>query len=149
MVWETLGAINEEGEEVIKQIFRFASKRLGHEFSSFCGRAWARVSCCLQRSVAQAILTRVDGREFGDPQPRVPFAEPEAALSTLTRPLVVAPLTLVPTAAPAPAANPVSLKKKGTSTESKKQAMRGKGSLSTHPPPPRSPPPVVSVECVL
>ena len=62
MVWETLGAINEEGEEVIRQIFRFAAKRLGHEFSSYCGRSWARVSCCLQRSVAQAILTRIDGR---------------------------------------------------------------------------------------
>ena len=66
MVWETLGALNEEGEEVIKQIFRFAAKRLGREFSSFCGRSWARVSCCLQRSVAQSILTRTDGVEFRD-----------------------------------------------------------------------------------
>jgi hypothetical protein len=48
MVWETLGAINEEGEDIIRQVFRFAARRLGCELSSFCGRAWARVSCCLQ-----------------------------------------------------------------------------------------------------
>ena len=42
--------------------FRFAAKRLGREFTSYCGRAWARVSCSLQRSVSQA--TRIDGREF-------------------------------------------------------------------------------------
>ena len=74
MVWETLGAINEEGEDVIRQIFRFAAKRLGREFSSFCGRAWARVSCCLQRSVAQAILNRIDGHSFRDPV--VPSSSP-------------------------------------------------------------------------
>jgi hypothetical protein len=59
-----LGAINVEGEEVRRMIFRFASKRLGREFTSYCGRAWARISCNLQRSVAQAILTRIDGQEF-------------------------------------------------------------------------------------
>ena len=64
MVFETLGAINAEGEEVLKQLFRFAAKRLGREFTSYCGRAWARVSCNLQRSVSQSILTRIDGREF-------------------------------------------------------------------------------------
>jgi len=64
MVFETLGAINVESEEVLRMIFRLASKRLGREFTSYCGRAWARVSCNLQRSVSQAILTRIDGREF-------------------------------------------------------------------------------------
>ena len=64
MVFETLGAVNTEGEEVLKQLFRFASKRLGREFTSYCGRAWARISCNLQRSVAQAILSRVDGKEL-------------------------------------------------------------------------------------
>ena len=44
----------------------FAAKRLGREFTSYCGRAWARVSCNLQRSVAQSILNRIDGREFPD-----------------------------------------------------------------------------------
>jgi hypothetical protein len=61
MVFETLGAINDEGECVLKQLFRFAAKELGREFTSFCSRAWARVSCSLQRSVAQAILNRIDG----------------------------------------------------------------------------------------
>ena len=60
-------ALNSEGEEVLRQICRFATKQLGCEFSSYCGRAWARISGCLQRSVGQAILNRVDGREFRDP----------------------------------------------------------------------------------
>ena len=66
MVFETLGAVNAEGEEVLRMLFRFAAKRLGREFTSYCGRAWARVSCILQRSVSQAILTRIDGRELCD-----------------------------------------------------------------------------------
>jgi hypothetical protein len=41
VIFETLGAINVEGEEVMKQLFRFAAKRLGREFTSYCGRAWA------------------------------------------------------------------------------------------------------------
>ena len=63
MVFETLGAINVEGEEVLRQLFRFAAQQ---EFTSYCGRAWARFSCNLQRSVSQAILMRIDGREFCD-----------------------------------------------------------------------------------
>ena len=35
MVFETLGAINVEGEEILRQLFRFAAKRLGREFTSF------------------------------------------------------------------------------------------------------------------
>ena len=66
MVFETLGAVNVEGEEVLRQLFRFAAKRLGREFTSYCGRAWTRISCNLQRSVSQAILNRIDGREFPD-----------------------------------------------------------------------------------
>ena len=61
MVFETLDTINSEGEEVLRMLFRFASKRLGREFSSYCGRAWARISCNLQRSVSQAILTGTNG----------------------------------------------------------------------------------------
>ncbi len=45
-MFETSGGVNAEGEQVVKQIFRFA------------GRAWARLSCCIQDSVAQAILNR-------------------------------------------------------------------------------------------
>jgi hypothetical protein len=64
IVWETLGAVNAEGEDLLRQIFRFTAKQLGKEFSSFCGRAWARISCNLQTSVSQQILTRIDDREF-------------------------------------------------------------------------------------
>ena len=39
LVFETLGAVNTEGEEVLKQLFLFASKRLGREYTSYCGRA--------------------------------------------------------------------------------------------------------------
>ena len=109
MVWETLGAINEEGEDVIRQIFRFAAKRLGHEFSSYCGRSWARVSCCLQRSVAQAILTRIDGREFRDPRPHEGSSAAELRQHE-------------------PAASSVSREKENTG----EKAMRGKGFFSTH-----------------
>jgi len=84
MVFETLGAINNEGEEVLRQLFRYAAKRLGREFSSYCGRAWARVSRCLQRSVAQAILVRIDGQsqhnaDAADPSQhqRLPHSAPD------------------------------------------------------------------------
>ena len=45
----------------MRQIFRFAAKRVGREFSSFCGRGWARLSCNLQRCVTQMILARTEG----------------------------------------------------------------------------------------
>ena len=56
-----MGGVKAEGEKVLRQLFTFAAKKLGREFSSFCSRGWARVSCCLQRSVAQMILSRIDG----------------------------------------------------------------------------------------
>ena len=59
MVLETSGAVNQEGEDILKQIFRFASKRSPVSHSRFAGRAWARLSCCLQRAVAQMCLTRI------------------------------------------------------------------------------------------
>jgi hypothetical protein len=61
VVFETTGAVNEEGAGVLRQLFRFAAKRMGKQFSSYCGRAWARLSCNLQRSISQEILTRIDG----------------------------------------------------------------------------------------
>jgi hypothetical protein len=131
MVWETLGAINEEGEEVIRQIFRFASKRLGHEFSSFCGRSWARVSCCLQRSVAQAILTRIDGHEFRDAAPRAAPAVLPSSQGCSSGPECKS------TPQEEPAASLASREKKGS--KGKRQAMRGKGSLSIHAHSPSSP----------
>ena len=69
VVFETLSAINREGEEVLKQMFRFAAKRLGREFTSYCGRAWARLSCSLQRSVSQEILIRIDGSVCSESEP--------------------------------------------------------------------------------
>ena len=71
MIFETLGAINDEGEAVLRQLFTFAAKHRGREFTSYCSRGWARVSCCLQRSVAQVIANRIDGR----PDEPVPEAE--------------------------------------------------------------------------
>ena len=58
MVFETSGAVNSEGNDIIKQLIRFASKRECMGNSSFAGRSWARISCCIQTSVAQAILNR-------------------------------------------------------------------------------------------
>ena len=58
VVFETSGGVNAEGEQVVKQIFRFASARSGSRHSFYAGRAWARLSCCIQDSVAQAILNR-------------------------------------------------------------------------------------------
>ena len=58
MVFETSGAMNAEGLQILRQILRCASKqsRMGH--SSYCSRAWARLSSCIQVSVAQMILNR-------------------------------------------------------------------------------------------
>ena len=42
IIFETLGAINIEGEGVLK-MFRFAATRLGREFTSYCGRC--RATC--------------------------------------------------------------------------------------------------------
>ena len=61
MVFETSGAVNDEGRDILRQIIRFASKRECMGNSSFAGRAWARVGCCIQTSVAQAILNRDGG----------------------------------------------------------------------------------------
>ena len=58
VVFETSGAVNKEGETVLKQIVRFASKREGVSHSLFAARAWARISCCVQYSAAQQILNR-------------------------------------------------------------------------------------------
>jgi hypothetical protein len=62
MIFETSGAVNTEGMNIMRQIIRFASKRECVGNSSFAGRAWARVGCCIQSSVAQAVLNR----DYGD-----------------------------------------------------------------------------------
>ena len=61
MVFESTGGVNAEGLAVLRQLFRFAAKREGSQLSVYCGRAWARLSCNLQSSVAQAVLNRVGG----------------------------------------------------------------------------------------
>jgi len=62
MVFETLGAVNDEGEEVLRQLFRFAAGSRVYFF--IVAEHGARVSCNLQRSVSQVILNRIGGREF-------------------------------------------------------------------------------------
>jgi hypothetical protein len=114
MVWETLGALNDEGEGVLRQIFAFAAKQLGREFSSYCGRAWARVSCCLQRAVSQEILSRIDGREFRE---RVELED-----------------TPAPKPAPKPAHMPAVVLVSPPTSSSPAQALR----VSPPPPPPPS-----------
>jgi len=68
VVFETSGAVNKEGESVLKQIIRFASKREGITHTVFAARAWARLSCCVQVASAQQILNRdyVDLTEVAD-----------------------------------------------------------------------------------
>jgi hypothetical protein len=47
MVFETSGAVNVEGLNIIKQLIRFASKREGVQNSVFAGRTWARIVCSI------------------------------------------------------------------------------------------------------
>jgi len=63
MVFETSGAVNLEGRSILKQIFRFASKRECVGNSVYAGRAWARLGCVIQYAVAQSILIRDVGVE--------------------------------------------------------------------------------------
>ena len=100
MVWESLGAINVEGEEILRQIFSFTAKKLHREFSFFCGRSWAHFSCCLQRSVSQAILLRTEGHEFRSsratalaPLVATPARSTLATVSTGLAPAVSLPVT--------------------------------------------------------
>ena len=58
LVFESTGGVNEEGLGLLRQLFRFAAKHQGVQLSVFCGRAWARLSCCLQSSVSQCFLNR-------------------------------------------------------------------------------------------
>lgn len=59
MIMETSGAVNQEGTSILKRLFRFASRRWGVSHSQYCARAWARLSCQLQTSVAQNILNSI------------------------------------------------------------------------------------------
>ena len=57
MVFETSGAVNVEGLNIIKQLIRFASKREGVQNSVFAV-VHGLVACSIQYSVAQGILNR-------------------------------------------------------------------------------------------
>ena len=67
MILETSGGVNQEGEDILKQMFRFASKRSPVSHVRFAGRAWARLSCSLQRAVSQMCLARMLG-ELQEPE---------------------------------------------------------------------------------
>ena len=58
MIFETTGGLNNEGLELLRQLFRFAAKHQSIQLSVYCGRAWARLSCSLQSSVSQCFLNR-------------------------------------------------------------------------------------------
>ena len=58
MVFETTGGVNDEGLELLRQLFRFAAKHQNLQLSVYCGRAWARLSCSLQSSVSRCFLNR-------------------------------------------------------------------------------------------
>ena len=58
LLFESTGAVNREGKEVLKQLFRFAARYSGRQLSVYAGRAWARLSCTLQSAVAQSVINR-------------------------------------------------------------------------------------------
>ena len=75
MVFESTGGVNAEGLSVLRQLFRFAAKREGLQLSVYCGRAWARLACNLQSSVAQAVLNRIDSFEISELSGDITLAE--------------------------------------------------------------------------
>ena len=63
-VLETTGGYSEEAVSFFRQLFRFAARQQNTKLCVYAGRAWARVACNLQASVAQAILHRVPAGGF-------------------------------------------------------------------------------------
>jgi hypothetical protein len=68
VVLETTGGVSDEGLSFFRQLFRFAARQQNTKLCVYAGRGWARISCNLQTSVAQAILHRVP--TGGHPQQR-------------------------------------------------------------------------------
>ena len=56
---ETTGGVSEEGLSFLRQLWRFAARQQNTKLCVYAARAWARLSCNLQTSVAQAILHRI------------------------------------------------------------------------------------------
>ena len=53
------GGYSMEAVSFFRQLFRFAARQQNTKLCVYAGRAWARVACNVQTSVAQAILHRV------------------------------------------------------------------------------------------
>ena len=64
LVLESTGGLSQEALSLLKSVFRFASRRQNVQHCVYVGRAWARLSCNLQTSVAQSILNRIDGSVY-------------------------------------------------------------------------------------
>src|ERR1700744_1090098 len=58
LVFESTGGVNREGSDSFSQVFRFAARSAGKNFSVYAGRGWAKVACTLQSAAAQAIINR-------------------------------------------------------------------------------------------
>jgi hypothetical protein len=65
---ETTGGVSVEGLSFLRQLWRFAARRQNTKLCVYAGRAWARLSCNLQTSVAQAILHRLPTGGHPPPQ---------------------------------------------------------------------------------
>jgi hypothetical protein len=58
VIFSSGGGINSAGEEILKQMYRFAAKQTGERYSVYCAKAWTYLSVTLQRSIAQSVLNR-------------------------------------------------------------------------------------------
>ena len=58
LVIECSGGYGDEAEGLLSQLFRFAAKVDGSRYCDYASKAWARVACNVQQSVAQQILDR-------------------------------------------------------------------------------------------
>src|SRR5438132_572347 len=90
MVMESTGGLSQEALSLLKAIYRFGSRRQNIQHCVYAGRAWARLSCNLQTSVAQAILCRIEGwassstfsgPSLSDPSPTDPSPPPVSSVS--------------------------------------------------------------------
>jgi len=89
---ETTGGVSEEGLTFLKQLWRFGARRQNTKLCVYAGRAWARLSCNLQTSVAQAILHRVP--TGGQPAKRSPVEASVVPLEVVSqRPAHVGPFS--------------------------------------------------------
>ena len=60
VVFETFGGLSSEGAALLKTVIARAASRVApHCVGLFKALCWQRVSCCLQRAVAKAILSRL------------------------------------------------------------------------------------------